>query len=288
MYFLKTKFGCIISFCSEAPPYSISNKPPVLFEVLFTMNSKRDMSTRGKKTDESEITNDEMTISQLAHRISKELESTKTAITKQINDGMLAVKTELKADLETIRSQLEATISEISTSVSQNKESLRSTSEALTRSFNVSDLIVSGVPYMRNENLLDYFDTWCKSLGYTNTPLVDARRLSKLPMTVGKKYLILLQFAITNQRGDFYNCYLKTRSLTLDQIGFKTKDRIYVNENLTASARVIKTKAVAARKEGKLHSVFSRDGVIFVRKTATDVVRSVESEEQLICLLQQC
>lgn len=246
------------------------------------------MPSRSKKTDETDINNDEMTISQLAHRISKELESAKTEITKQINDGMLTVKTELKAELDTIRLQLEQSINEISTSVCQNKETIRSTTEALTRSFNVSDLIVSGVPYMRGENLLDYFATWCKSLGYTNIPLVDARRLSKLPMTVGKKYLILLQFAITNQRGDFYNCYLRTRSLTLDLIGFKTKDRIYVNENLTASARIIKAKAVAARREGKLHAVFSRDGVIFVKKTATDVVRSIESEDQLGSFLQQC
>lgn len=248
------------------------------------------MSTRRTKTDDSEINNDEMTISQLALRISKELESTKAEITKQIHDGMQTVKTELKAEFETIRTQLEESICEINTSVYQNKEAIRSTTEALTRSFNVSDLIVSGVPFMRNENLSDYFATWCKSLGYTNTPLVDARRLSKLPMTVGKKYLILLQFAITNQRSDFYSCYLKTRSLTLDQIGFKTKDRIYVNENLTASARIIKAKAVAARREGKLHAVFSRDGVIFVKKkkTATDVVQSVESEDQLISLLKQC
>lgn len=254
------------------------------------MSTKRDNKS-GKfiKTDDSDIQqskNDEMTISQLAHQISKELESVKKDITQQINDGMQTVKTELKVDLENIRTQLEQSITEINTSVRQNKAAIRSTTEAITRSFNVSDLIVSGVPYMRNENLMDYFAAWCKSLGYTNIPLVDARRLSKSPMVDGKKYLILLQFAITNQRSDFYNCYLKSKSLTLDLVGFQTKDRIYVNENLTTTARAIKAKAFAARREGRLHGVFSRDGVIFVKKTATDTARPVESEDLLASFLQ--
>lgn len=196
---------------------------------------------------------DEMSISQLAHRISKELESVKKDITQQINDGMQTVKTELKADLKNIRTQLEQSITEINTSVCQNKEAIRSATEALTRSLNASDLIVSGVPYMRNKNLMDIFTACCKSLGFINTPLVDARRLSKSLMVDGKKYLILLQFAIANQQSDFYNCYLKSRSLTLDHlIGFKSKDRIYVNENLTPSARNIKAKALASRTEGIL------------------------------------
>lgn len=252
------------------------------------MSSKRDLSTRRNKQDEGTSSNSEdMSVSQLAQWISSKLDSTKEELVKKINEGMLSVKTEIKTELDLMRSQLDKSISDLSKSVRTNSEAIQSTTAALTRSYYTNYLIVSGVPYTKDENLSIYFDTWCKQLGYTTAPLVDIRRLSKQPMDVGKSYKILLQFAITNQRCDFYHKYLKERSLALDQIGFRSRDRIFINENLTTLARGIKAKALSARKDGKLHSVFSRNGEIFVKQSAGDDAMLISSESHLAHVLQQ-
>lgn len=251
------------------------------------MNTRRDVSTKRTKPDETSNSTDEMSVAQLAQWISNKLDSTKDELAKQINDGMLSVKMEIKSELDSMRSQLDKSISDLNRSVQANKEAIHSTASTLSRSQYSNDLIVSGVPYTKDENLMEYFDIWCNQLGYSSTPLVDIRRLSKQPMTVGKSYKILLQFAITNQRCDFYYKYIRTRTLTLDQIGFKSNDRIFVNENLTPIAREIKNKALLARKDGKLQAVFSRNGEICIKKTVEAGVIHISSVDHLNNIIHQ-
>lgn len=100
--------------------------------------------------------------------------------------------------------------------------------------------------------------------------------------------MILVQFAITNHRKDFYFKYLQSRSFTLDQLGFSSRDRIFVNENLTVTARSIKSKALLAKKNGKLYSVITRDGIIYVKKTSESESRRVETEDELLKITQTC
>lgn len=251
------------------------------------MNTRRDASTKRPKPEDTFNSTDEMSVAQLAQWISNKLDNTKEELAKQINDGMQNVKMEIKSELDLMRAQLDKSISDLNRSVQLNKEAIHSTATNLSRSQCSNDLIVSGVPYTKDENLVEYFNVWCNELGYTNTPLVDIRRLSKQSMTIGKNYKILLQFAITNQRCDFYYKYLRMKSFTLDQIGFKSCDRIFVNENLTPLAREIRNKALMARKDGKLHSVFSRNGEIWIKKTVEADAMPISSVDHLINILEQ-
>lgn len=128
-----------------------------------------------------------------------------------------------------------------------------------------------------------FFAKWCQILGYPENfiPMIDARRISKLPLISGKTYPILLQFAISNNRSDFYAKYLRTRSLTLEQIGFNSNGRVYINENLTTADRALKAKALIARKQGKLESVFTRNGIVYTKRTADGDRYPISSEDQL-------
>lgn len=252
------------------------------------INSKKDgVSTRRNKFGSEETLStagDEMSVSQLADLLSSKLESTKADIFRKIDSEMANVKAEIKSELHSVRAELEKSIGELGSSVHHNKLAIKATNDAISRSRNINDLIVNGVPYMQSENLIGIFAKWCQILGYPDNcnPLVDARRLSKLPMTPGKSYPILLQFAITNHRNDFYSKYLRERSLTLDQIGFKSTNRIYVNENLTTTDRALKAKALIAKKQGKLESVFTKNGIICVKRTADGDRCHISSEDQLM------
>ena len=111
--------------------------------------------------------------------------------------------------------------------------------------------------------------------------MVDIRRLTRQLPREGSKAFILVQFAITNQRNDFFHNYLRSRTLTLKQIGFQSNDRVYVNENLIPSARKIKAKAIELKNEGKLVNVFSRSGIIYVRAASDNEDRRINTEEEL-------
>lgn len=251
------------------------------------MATRKDgISTRRVKISESGV-DDNMTVSQLAEMLSAKLEATKDDISNQIGDEMLKLRREIKQDLESVRNSFERSVSELGKACKKNESDIQTVSLALTRSSYRNDLVVSGVPFMQNEDLGEYFDKWCQILGYKSSPAVDSRRLSKHPMTVGKKYLILLQFALSNQRNDFFKKYMSCKSLSLDDIGFELKDRIFINENLALPDRIIRTKALEAKKHGKLESVFTRNGGVFVRKTGDTVDRSVSSHDDLKKILQQ-
>lgn len=136
---------------------------------------------------------------------------------------------------------------------------------------------------MDDENLLSYFHTWCRAFGYveSNFPLVDIRRLSRGTMTAGTNYMILLQFAITVQRNDFYSRYLRSRSLSLAELGFSVNKRIFINENLAPNIRALRSKAIQLKKEGKLNGVFTRGGILFIKRNAEDKEIAVSSENDL-------
>lgn len=78
--------------------------------------------------------------------------------------------------------------------------------------------------------------------------------------------MVLIQFAITVQRNDFYFKYLRSRSLSLSEIGFSVNKRIYINENLGSDVRNLRSKALQMKKDGKLRGVFTRNGILFVKK----------------------
>lgn len=203
----------------------------------------------------------------------KKLGASLTSLTSQLSK----LRDDIASDMEKLREENKRTFTTISSSIDKaNKQ----TSLALDRSTRMNDLVVSGIPFVDGEDLLSYFHTWCKAYGYveSNYPLVDIRRLSKGALVAGNVYMILLQFAITVQRNDFYSRYLRSRSLSLTEIGFSVNKRIYINENLAPNVRDLRSKALKLKKEGKLNGVFTRGGILFVKRSGEEKEIAVSSE----------
>ena len=149
---------------------------------------------------------------------------------------------------------------------------------------NRNELIVSGIPYLKDENLVTYFRAMWKHVGLPEDPIpsVDLRRLKPSGSSERKgDGLIVLQFALRNNRDDFYSKYLQKRDLKLSHLGIDSSRRIYVNENLSISARAIKAAALRLKKAGKLSSVFTKLGTVFVRRSADQQPVPIHSEELL-------
>lgn len=245
--------------------------------------SKNDTTNMGRrnKNDVLDSPSKDLSNNELAGLIKTQGKTTQ----EQINKMGYELREEINKGLDGIRGDL----AEVNNKLTQVKEDVAENKEAIARSYLSNDLIISGVPYTMNENLHTYFELWCKVLGYTESslPLVDLRRLSRSPLREGSNCYILVQFAISNQRNDFFAKYLRSRSLTLTQIGFQSDKRIYVNENLIPSTRKIKSKAVELKKEGKLSTVYCRGGIVHVKLPNSDQDRIVKSEEELLRIVQQ-
>ncbi|KAL9705217.1 hypothetical protein quinque_008735 [Culex quinquefasciatus] len=121
------------------------------------------------------------------------------------------------------------------------------------------------------------------ALGYgeRELPLIYTKRLARPPIAPGSTPPILLQFAFRAARDDFYFRYLSSHNLSLTHLGFNVNKRVYLNENLTDQARSIKGAALKLKKSGKLHSVYTKDGFIFVKPAEGGEAKLVNSLEQL-------
>lgn len=199
---------------------------------------------------------------------------------------MNKLKADISVDIEQLREENNNTFRKLNVSIERTKSDAVS---AVDRNVRMNDLIVSGVPFTPREDLSAYFSTWCQSLGYAEncTPMVDIRRLTKGTPKAGAASLLLIQFAITVQRNDFFARYLRSRNLSLLEIGFSVNQRIFINENLGLATRGLRSKALAMKKNGQLSGVFTRDGIVFVKTNGSDRAVAVMSESELEDIMQR-
>lgn len=246
---------------------------------------------RSHSVTKSGSTGDDMSVSELAKLMKSqfstyqqntvdEIRRLENSLQSQIDK----LRSDITLDLEQIRKETGKTTTDLLNNVGANRAECLS---AVDRSMRANDLIVSGVPFTTGENLGQYFVIWCRSLGYADEaiPLVDIKRLAKGTPTTGTMYLILVQFAITVQRNEFYARYLRSRKLSLTDIGFTTNRRIFVNENLGPVARELRTKALQMKKRGELAAVYTKLGILFVKKTSDHQEKPILSENDLRALL---
>lgn len=199
-------------------------------------------------------------------------------------------KTDLQTEISTLRedvhqfkeectsniNKLSDSLTEMRTSVHQNKERISAVEKS-------NDLILSGVPYVANEDVGQIVQRIAIALGFSeqNTPLMFSKRLAKIPIANGATPPIVIQFAFKLARDDFYRRYFTVRNLSLIHIGFNVDKRIFLNENLTDQTRRIKGKAINLKRTGKLYAVFTKDGCVFIKPTPEDAAILIRSLDEL-------
>lgn len=217
----------------------------------------------------------EMSVAELADVMKSQIQRLGDTLSQRMD----SMKADLAADIESLRDENKKALKEFASTIDEIKSD---TTQALDTGKRQNDLIVSGVPFVRGENLTAYFHEWCRSLGYSENsyPLVDIRRLAN-NISNGSAPIILIQFAITVHRNDFFSAYLRNRTLSTQQIGFNVNKRIYVNENLGATARAIRAKALKLKKEGKLRGVYTRNGAVYIKRLDDERDMAVGSASEL-------
>lgn len=99
-----------------------------------------------------------------------------------------------------------------------------------------------------------------------------ASHSSNTKQTPNRTPMILARFIAPNHKIDFLNAYLKNigsknkaSPIKASHIGFEQNSRIFVNENLTKSNKILFDEAMLLRKDNKLNQVFTINGTVHVR-----------------------
>ena len=240
--------------------------------------SREDVS----KHDDEEINS----LSELWTKMQSMLSSTSERIEAKIDSGNAALEmriSKVESHLSAVRDEFSGRVIKLEEEVAATRYEMDYIAEAVHRADKNRELIISGVPYLNHENLADIFCKIASCIGYseTNIPLVHLQRLSRSPIAPRLTPLILCEFALRNQRNEFYRKYLSERSLSLRHIGFESENRVYVNENLTANARRIRSEAIKLKKAGRLETVTTRDGIVYVKPKGSEKATAIHSLPQV-------
>ena len=266
---------------------SVWHTSPVVSEI------KTNPVKRGRSDDDLDHgTQQPMTLVDLMAAMNEQFKLTQEqiqAVNTTITEKIDSVKAELNDKLSAVTRDIANFKEECAVKFSVNdgavcslNERVEEISQEIGGLENRNELIVSGVPYLPGENLADYLKAMWNQVGLNETllPPVDIRRLNS--SSSGKKDgLILLQFALRNHRDDFYSGYLRKCNLQLSHLGIDSSRRFYVNENLTVAARKIKGAALRLKTAGKLAGVFTKQGIVFVKRPGNQQAVAVLTESQL-------
>uniref|UniRef100_A0A8D8A7B2 (northern house mosquito) hypothetical protein n=1 Tax=Culex pipiens TaxID=7175 RepID=A0A8D8A7B2_CULPI len=227
-----------------------------------------------------------------------------TVMTEQFKltqERIEAVSTTISEKIDSVKAELDDKLSSVSREIASFKEECGAKFLANEGALNALDervngitleiggiekrneLVISGIPYLPGENLANYFQTMWKHVGLNeaHTPTVDIRRLNSSTSVERQDGLILVEFVLRNQRDDFYSSYLRKCNLQLSHLGINSTRRFYVNESLTVAARKIKAAALRLKKAGRLSTVYTKQGIVFLKGLGDQHAVAVYSESQL-------
>ncbi|XP_053664240.1 uncharacterized protein LOC128713407 [Anopheles marshallii] len=191
------------------------------------------------------------------------------------------------------------------------------------RSNRAGDLLLIGVPAtLQGDGLRECYVRIARRLGYTESeiPIVHIRRLDLGPSApdvkpsrysiavldnlartrVGKLRAgvteptvqppaVHVQFVFRNARNEFYRRYQEGgkagTGLALPDLGYSGSDgRVFVSENLTRGNVSLKAEAMRLKRDGKIKSVFTVNGQIYVKRTVDHRPELVTSSVDLLLL----
>lgn len=246
--------------------------------------TSKDGSNFKRSRDELDKTDDEVqTFDELLTRMKQMFDETNSRIDSCKSDLQSEFAT-LREDVQTFKDRCTVEINNLSDALVKTQNNVNLNHERHLKSSKSYDLLLSGVPYQQHEDLLGFVKRASAALGYDERelPLIYSKRLARPPIVAGSTPPILLQFAFRAARDDFYFRYLSSHNLSLIHLGFNVNKRVYLNENLTEQARAIKSAALKLKKSGKIHSVYTKDGFIYVKAAEGGEARAVNSLEQLV------
>ena len=261
------------------------------FGDSFSPEHQNQQLSKTQKSDKSPkmASNDELlaAINNLSH--------TTTEMQKSLFDVQNTMKdmqskiTDLKTELIGITKKMNERMDKAENIISNHSLQISSNQNEIARLKLSREIVINGIPESKTENVKVIFENICKKLGYNDIfPNVCVRRFkAKQQAEVQKSQInlrfapIFVEFSFTAEKKQFLETYFKTADLNVSCLGYQSNSRIYVNERLTKHDVNIKTRALALKKQDKLHSVFIMNGRVFVKQAKSSLQIHIDDIKQL-------
>lgn len=199
-----------------------------------------------------------------------------------VHEKIDAIKSELKTEIQSMKNECAVKFQQHDAALESLHKRVDSVSNLIGALANRNELIISGIPSTPGENLNYTLKAIGKYLAVKDTTIqmVETRRMSS-GKNSDRDGLIVVEFPLKAARDEFYSAYLRRRDLRLNHIGIDSDRRVYVNESLTSEARKLKAAALHLKKAGKLASVYTRLGIVYIKPTAGAQPLVIKTEEDL-------
>lgn len=161
--------------------------------------------------------------------------------------------------------------------------------DQLERQIRINELVLSGVPFVNNENLVEIMTTICRVIKFSGG--VDSiESCFRLPVRNNRRRSspsIIIKFWGADAKNDFFKQYFATKKLCTSMIGFAAPSRVYVNENLTKRNFEIFCASRDLKKDGRIARFNTQRGRVVVQLQGSDKSYIVDSLDQLSKLVNQ-
>lgn len=200
-----------------------------------------------------------------------------TSILKEQNDKIIAkidnLDTKVQQNIKLAHDDLKSQITNLYTSVNKkfveveaDFKEVNNRLDFIERQNLMNDIMITGIPYREQEDVLQLFHVICDVLGCNKSAMV-IDSIFRIPGSRDVRPIIV-KFVTSMSKIEIFNLYNKNKNstnLTLKSIGFNNADhRIYINSSLTKKNREVQKKAREHLKNGIFEKVYVSKGNIFV------------------------
>lgn len=225
----------------------------------------------------------------LADKINSAVKEVETRLLNEINKKFCELKEDIN-DINERVSKLETATNEI---IDLKKEIKQIKIQSLKHSNSLvaCDLRINSVPFSSGENLVEMFDTICKTVQIPTPKLQSIHRLQNKnnKNKVNSPDGVIIAKLMTPHDKNFVlkavNKYRKdNNNLKLTLLGFEPDARnldFFVHENLTNGNFKILREALNFKRQKLLHSAYSYRGLVYIRQSQEDQPICIESLDAL-------
>lgn len=205
-----------------------------------------------------------------------------------INANMTTQLASINTRIDTMQSEFNEQFKVIRTDIDKCIDQLDMSDENIKRVTLLNELKLSGIAHKNDENLQEIFFSIAQLIGFDTSNPSNIPELSRTTRRANNVTtmlpLVIMRFVAKHIRNNFYGLYLakaskqpiKTEDIKLAQGGF-----VRIGENLTQHNQMIFIEAMRLKRGKMLAKVHTTDGIVHVKRIATDKPTAIKTKREL-------
>lgn len=227
-------------------------------------------------------------------------ETIKTTVHSELMSFGEQLKTEINSKIAEVNVKIDAVqanvnvqrdqLSTIQSSVNNCIMRITINEDDCNRIGKLNELKIKGIPHKDGENLQTIFESIAKQVGYDLAIPNNVPELNRMQTRSNKENVpipaptIIVKFVAQHIRDKFYGMYLSRiikQPLMTEHIDLPQGSRIIIGEMLTASNQNLFVAAMKLKREKKLTTVFTKNGLVTIKKSAVSKPTTIRSSRDL-------